>query len=278
MPSVPVTDSRSLYGLPLERFVAERAALQKELRASGDRERAAQVSKLRKPSVAAWAVNQLVRTQRRAVAELFDAGHQLQRAQSELLEGRGDGHSLREAAERERVALERLSDVARGLLTAQGHGLSAAMLERVRDTLHAAALDEEARAQVADGCLEHDLRHVGIGDGQAPRFLTEPPSKRPSAAARTPPARRHGARGRPSDTEVERERAERLKTARKAAAEARRAAERTARDLRAAQARRDRAAEALDAAEAALAAARERAEQAALGLARTQKALTEPLA
>jgi hypothetical protein len=48
------------------------------------------VAKLRKPSVAAWAVNQLVRTQGRAIGELFDAGDALQRAQSDLLAGRGD--------------------------------------------------------------------------------------------------------------------------------------------------------------------------------------------
>ena len=59
-----MTDQRELYGLPLDRFVAERAALAKSLRSEGQREQADQVAKRRKPSVAAWAVNQLVRTQR----------------------------------------------------------------------------------------------------------------------------------------------------------------------------------------------------------------------
>jgi len=62
-----------LYGLPLDRFVAERTALARELRGAGRREEAGEVAALRKPSVAAWAVNQLVRTQGRAVDELFEA-------------------------------------------------------------------------------------------------------------------------------------------------------------------------------------------------------------
>ena len=123
-----MTDPRDLYGLPLERFIAERAALAKALRSDGEGDGAADVAKLRKPSVAAWAVNQLVRTQRRAVADLFEAGDQLQRAQSDLLGGRGDAAVLRETAERERAAVEQLTATARGLLTTQGHELSPAAL------------------------------------------------------------------------------------------------------------------------------------------------------
>src|SRR5947209_20145303 len=97
-------DAHDLYGLPLERFVPERGALAKALRNEGERDEAARVGKLPKPSRAAWAVNQLVRTQRRAVAALFEAGDALQQAQTEVIAGRGQAGSLREAAERERAA------------------------------------------------------------------------------------------------------------------------------------------------------------------------------
>ena len=116
---MPVTEPDDLYGLPLDRFVSERAGLAKALRAGGDREQAARVAKLRKPSVAAWAVNQLVRTQRDAVRELFDAGDRLQRAQDEVLSGKGDVDAFRAAADEQRAALHRLSDIARGLLTSE---------------------------------------------------------------------------------------------------------------------------------------------------------------
>lgn len=75
-----VTEPHDLYGLPLERFVAERAALTKALRRAGSREQATEVASLRKPSVAAWAVNQLVRAHGREIAALFAAGDGLEHA------------------------------------------------------------------------------------------------------------------------------------------------------------------------------------------------------
>ncbi|MGH2841808.1 MAG: hypothetical protein ACRDKY_13385, partial [Solirubrobacteraceae bacterium] len=78
-------DASDLYGLPLDRFVPERGALAKALKSEGRRDEAAGVAGLRKPSVAGWAVNQLVRTQGRDVQELFDAGDALRDAQADLL-------------------------------------------------------------------------------------------------------------------------------------------------------------------------------------------------
>jgi hypothetical protein len=250
-----VTDARDLYGLPLERFVAERSALVNSLRAAGQADEAARVAKLRKPSVAAWAVNQLVRTQRSAVGELFESGDDLQQAHADLLAGRREPGALREASDRERSAVEQLTSTARGLLSSEGHELSAATLERVGETLHAAALEREARVKVSDGCLERELRHVGLGDGPAPQPRSAPPRK---------PGRR-----------AERERSERLKAARKAAADARRAAERASRDLRAAEERRDRAAAALEDAEGELSEARRRAEEAADARDQADRTLSE---
>src|ERR1700722_19073707 len=101
-----------LYGLPLERFTEERNSLAKQLRRKGERDQAAAVAALRKPSVAACAVNQLVRTQRRDVDSLFNAGDALQRAQAELLAKRGDAATLRKAVDEERLALEHLLEKA----------------------------------------------------------------------------------------------------------------------------------------------------------------------
>ena len=250
-----VTDSHDLYGLALERFVPERSALVKALRASGQRDEAERVAKLRKPSVAAWAVNQLVRTQGAVVGELFEAGDQLQRAHADLLGDRGNADSLRDAADRERAAVQQLTSTARGLLTSEGHELSATMLERVGETLHAAALEPDARAQIADGCLERELRYVGLG-------------------ASAPPRARSAARSKP-DKRAERKREERVKVARKAAADAGRAADRALRALRSAEDRRSRAAAALADAEAELSEARTAAEDAARLRERSERALTE---
>jgi hypothetical protein len=175
-----------LYGLPLERFTPERNALAKALRQQGRRDEAAEVSKLRKPSVTAWAVNQLVRTQKREVSGLFKAGDRLARAQASLLAGRGNPGSLRKAVEAERAAVDELVKRARGLLSAGGAELSATRLDQVRDTLHAAALDDDARAQVRAGCLERELRHIGLGTlgGGAPA-AQEKPGQKSSAKARS---------------------------------------------------------------------------------------------
>ena len=142
-------DADDLYGLPLDRFVAERGALAKSLRKEGRRDEATDVAGLRKPSVTAWAVNQLVRTQRAAMQELLDAGDELRDAQSALLAGDGDARALRTAAERERAAVDDLVAISRGLLSSDGSELSATVMDRVSDTLHAAALDEARRS----GCV-----------------------------------------------------------------------------------------------------------------------------
>jgi len=267
-----------LYGLPLDRFVAERGALAKELRKGGQRERAAEVAGLRKPSVAAWAVNQLVRTQSSAVAALFKAGDALQRAQSQLLAGRSDGDALREAVARERDAVDELAEKARGLLSSEGHELTPTTLERVSDTLHAAALDDGARAEVKDGCLHRELRHVGLGtSGGVSGGVSEPATRTPARAAgkTSEPAKSKATSAAAAATGRRREQegAKQLSAARKAEADGRRSAERAARELQTAEQRRDRAADSLRDADAALAGARERADEAARVHSRAQQAL-----
>ena len=120
---------------------------------------------LRKPSVAAWAVNQLIRTQRREVYALYAAGDALRDVQAGVLDGSADARDLRAAAEQEREAVDALATIARGLLTSGGQELTATTLERVTETLHAAALDDEARQEVSAGRLVRELRHVGLGGG-----------------------------------------------------------------------------------------------------------------
>jgi hypothetical protein len=281
-----------LYGLALDEFIPQRGALAKALRADGRRDDAAAVAALRKPSVAAWAVNQLVRSQPSGVQELFAAGDELRDAQARLLDGSGDGKALRAANERERGAVDELVRAARGLLSSDGHELSPAVVERVHDTLHAAALDEGARGQVRDGRLERELRHVGLGlgEGAADPFAIAPaapksrakgsgakpakatqrsraeppaaaPSSKPSADERRA-AREQAKREREQRERRERERTQERKAARTAEAAAKRRAERAGHALTAAEERRERAAQALGQADEALRAAQAEAQEA----------------
>lgn len=273
-----------LYGLPLDRFIPERTALAKSLRGEKRRDEAAAVAALRKPSVAAWAVNQLVRSQVGAVAELYEAGDALRDAQAALLSGSGDGRALRSANERERAAVDALVEAARGLLDSDGHELSGAVIERVSDTLHAAALDESAREQVRAGRLERELRHVGLGLGES--VFAAPPARAAPAKAAKPakPAKDREREARVARVareqaeaakQAERERAAARKAARTAEVGARRRVERTAAALRAAEQRRARAAEALEAADEALDVARAQADEAARELERARAELGE---
>jgi hypothetical protein len=276
-------DADDLFGLPLDQFIAERTALARSLRSEGRREEAKEVAATRKPSVAAWAVNQLVRTQGRAMDELLEAGDALRAAQDQVLAGKGDRQGLRSAAERERGAVEDLVKAAGGLLTSEGHELGSAIIERVSDTLHAAALNEEARRQVKAGTLQRELRHVGFGVGDvAPGPPSERQSRAPTERAAGPSKKTKAknkdnakdkdkaqagsdrAQRREHDREerrrAERERAAALKAARTAEGEARRAAQRATRALELTQERRDRAAHALADAEEELERARTEAE------------------
>jgi hypothetical protein len=227
-----------LYGLPLDRFTAERNAHAKELKAAGKRDEAAVIAKLPKPSAAAWAVNQLVRSQRKRIDELVKRGDAMIAAQEKLLSGKADAKALRAAREAQQKALDPLVAAARKL------GVSGASLERVAETLEAAALDSEAREQVLGGELVKELRREGFGLG----------GMELAAAAAPPPAK------------ADPKREEARKAAKAELRRAHQAAARAAKALEAAQSRRDDAAQELEEAEAALIAARETAEQAVAGV------------
>ncbi|MEA2176802.1 MAG: hypothetical protein QOG77_99 [Solirubrobacteraceae bacterium] len=228
-----------LYGLPFEDFIAERAALAKRLRGEGDREGAKRVTALRKPSVAAWTLNQLVRTRAKDVAAFTKAAEGLRSAQAALLEGRGSPAGLREAREAERGAVDKLVKVARGLFPG-GHEPGGATLERVAATLHAAASDDAVREEVLSGRLLTEREPSGFGDLDVELAAAVP--LKPKPRSRTPK----------DDDAAARKRAE-------AEAEAKAVAERREREQRRAELQtaleeavehRRRAEEALDAARA----------------------------
>jgi hypothetical protein len=191
-------EADDLYGLPLDAFVPERDALAKRLRADGRRGAADEIKALRKPSVAAWAVDQVVRTQPKEARALWQAGDALIAAQEALLAGTGDAAALRTAVEDERAAVDGLLEAARGLLTGEGRDLGETTIERVRETLHAGAIDAEARADVAAGRAVRERAHAGLGPfGAAPEAApaarrssgggaARAPAKLPKARGRTP--------------------------------------------------------------------------------------------
>ena len=69
-----------LYAVPMAEFTAARNRAVRDLREGGRDADARAVARLRKPSAALWAVNRLASTERKSIADLFDAVAQLRRA------------------------------------------------------------------------------------------------------------------------------------------------------------------------------------------------------
>ena len=111
----------------------------------------------------------------------MEGGDALSTAQDAVLSGKGSGAKLREANERERAAVETLVEAARGLLGATGGDLSEATIERVRETLHAGAIDSDARDEVAAGRVVRERSPQGL-------FGADPfAAPAPKRAAKTEP-------------------------------------------------------------------------------------------
>ena len=167
-----------LYGAAPEEFVSERKRLAKQLKSEGRDDEAAELAKLRKPTVAAWALNRLARDHRRDIDLLLDSGHRLRTAQAGVL--RGDARETFEQAQRtERETIARLLGAARHLLTDRG-GASAAVLEQIATSLHAGAVSEHGRDVLASGRFTEPLTLEGF---DALAGLAPPPSKRPAKPA-----------------------------------------------------------------------------------------------
>ena len=141
-----------LYGLPLDEFVAARDARAAEARKAKDRELANGLKGLAKPTVGAWAVNQLVRRSGPLVESLLRVGDGLREAQRGL-----DGERLRElSADRRRVMAEVTAEL-------RELGVSDSAEQEALDTLAAAVAEESAAREVRAGTVTRVLRHSGFG-------------------------------------------------------------------------------------------------------------------
>ncbi|HEX6262982.1 MAG TPA: hypothetical protein VF097_09065 [Actinomycetota bacterium] len=228
-----------LFGLPLDEFTAARDELAAELRGHGERDAAAQVKALRRPTVAAWAVNQLARERAAEVQELLSLREELRAAQESAISG-GGVKRMREIGERRRRVIEGLTEQAEEVLTRGGHAASRSTLDRVEDTLMAATLDEEGARAVEAGRLTRELTPPS-GFESLTGVLAPPKKKRSPAPDRKARERARRAREEARAAEEEAERADR--EARELEEEAGRARRRADRSRRKAEKAAARAAE-----------------------------------
>jgi hypothetical protein len=278
-----------LYGLPLEEFTPARDALARELKAAGRKEEAAEVKSLRKPSLAAWALNRVARDHPEAIEGLRAAGADLREAQEAALSG--DAGRLREAGRALSDEIDRVGGLAAGALRDAGRPASAAQQEKIAGSLRTAAIDDAAGDALARGVLVDELEATGFNLVSGSGALDAP--ERPSGPARTttpdgdgtktlPGAERVPKKPKPSKEALEaveaarRELRRRDSEAEDAATRARRRAERAeAAAKRAAEAQREAEEARAEAEEAAgeAEAARRAAAEAADGLATAEAAL-----
>jgi hypothetical protein len=142
----------SLFRTPPDRFIVERDALVKELRASGRDDDAAAVKALRKPTATVWALNQVAEREPDALAALFETGRALRAAQSEALAGDTSG-ALIDAGSARRAAVARLTTATVAVLDEAGHK-GAAQTDSIAQALEAASVDADIGAKLSAGTLE----------------------------------------------------------------------------------------------------------------------------
>src|SRR6476659_2539622 len=150
-----------LFHGPLEEFTTTRNDLAKSLRSDGDAGAADWVKGLKKPSRAAWLVNQLAARKPKEVRRLLDVGEELRAAQEEMLAGSADRAKLREAGARERKTIDSLVGSAEAI--GREHGVGSQILDRVGETLQAATSDPEVAEAIEKGRLVREQRASGIG-------------------------------------------------------------------------------------------------------------------
>ncbi|UZN03906.1 hypothetical protein [Cellulomonas sp. S1-8] len=147
-----------LYGGTLDDFVARRDAAVRAARAAKDRDLAGRIASLRKPTLAAWAVNLLVRDDPTLGGTLRDLGEGMRDAERSL-----DGPALRELGKQRRALVSGLVARARRLAVDAGQRVSTAAAQEVERTLTAALADPRVADAVAAGTLTHGTEHVGFG-------------------------------------------------------------------------------------------------------------------
>jgi hypothetical protein len=177
--------AEELYALTPGEFTGTRNEWAKQAKADGDKELAARVTELRKPSMAAWVVNMLVRHQADEMAQVLDVGASLRQAQENL-----DGDALRELTRQRRQLTTAVTHEGRVLAGDLGQKVTQAVADQVESTLHAAMVDEQAAAALRSGMLVSALTATGVGSLDVVEAVAVPSAIGLAARPRAMPAKK----------------------------------------------------------------------------------------
>ncbi len=164
-----------LYGLQPEEFLDARRRLALTTKSAGEPGLAKAIDSVRKPTAAAWAINQLTRRQPDEIERLVALAASLHDAQERV-----DGKALKELGrERTKLVDELVRCCARTVKEAGGF-LSPAVANQVRETFVAALASTAATDAVGSGQLTRALSYAGFGDVDVSEATAAPsPARRP---------------------------------------------------------------------------------------------------
>jgi hypothetical protein len=147
-----------LYVVPPQHFVTARDNLVRTAREAGNRDLAAELRQLRRPTQSAWLVNVLAREERPSMEALASLGREMRDAQTRL-----DGTKLRYLGGQRQQLITDLLDRARRRAIDAGVKPTDAILSEVAETLRAALVDLAASSTVLAGRLVRPMSHSGFG-------------------------------------------------------------------------------------------------------------------
>ncbi len=145
-----------LYALPLGDFTPARDARAKELKGT---DLAAPVKALKKPSLAAWVVNLLVRRDADQVDQVLTLGAALRDAAAGM-----DGDELRTLTKQRRQLTAAVTTGARAQAASAGVKVTQAVADQVEATLTAAMVDPRCAEAVRSGLLVTALASTGVDE------------------------------------------------------------------------------------------------------------------
>lgn len=187
-------DIDALFKLPLAEFIGARNDLAARLKRAGRADDANLVKALAKPSISAWAVNQLHWRHREALDRLLVTGQRFREAQTSQTAGRIA--DMLGSLDTRRDALSQLSNLATVLLRDAGYNPTADTIHRITTTLEAVSAYAAPSDGPTPGRLTQDADPPGfeslsslISDTVTTtrndeRTRVTPSQKTPSAAAK----------------------------------------------------------------------------------------------
>jgi hypothetical protein len=165
-----------LYGVQPEEFLDARRQLALTTKCAGEPGLAKAIDSVRKPTVAAWAINQLARRRPEEIERLVTLAGSLHEAQERV-----DGKALKELGRERTRLIDELVRACAETVTQAGGSLSPAVANQVRETFVAALASTAATDAVASGRLTRALSYAGFGDVDVSEATAAPsPARRPA--------------------------------------------------------------------------------------------------